>query len=97
MQTIPGGDEVVTDGPDIKLWDALGAAMWITSVLLLAYDAFAYSGAGMGPLTPWGGLTALIAVCLTVAGIARRAVDVVVSQMDNAFKMGQESVRRISR
>lgn len=86
------------DGPSVNLWDALAMTAWLAATGLIVSDALTRHGEpGLGPLAPFGGLVALVAVALTTAGIARRAKDEVLRKMDRVFKAGRESVSPIKR
>lgn len=87
--------DVVHDGPEVVLWDALAVAAWSVATGLIVADLVIQHGEGMGPLAPFGGLVALAASVLTVAGIARRAKEEILEEMHHAFDMGRASVRKM--
>lgn len=85
------------DGPSINIFDGLAVVAWLAATGLLLYDTFSHEGAGLGPFAPYGGLVALMAATLTAAGVARRAKEEILAQMDGAFELGRESVTRLNR
>lgn len=87
----------MTDGPDVNMWDGLAVVAWLTAVGLITGDLFTEHGEGLGPLTPFGGLVALAASVLTMAGIARRSKNEVLEAIRRSIALEREVVRHLHR
>ena len=85
---------VVSGGPHVNVYDAIGLAVWVVATGLLIADAFRWEGTGVGPMTAFGCFAALIAAVLTAAGIARRLANKILSEMHQTFDMGYEAGKK---
>lgn len=80
----------------VSLWDALCSALWLAGIGLTVIDAGLRWGY-LGHLAVFGMMLVVIAAVMTVSSVIRHAKEEVLAQMDKAFELGQESVRRLHR
>lgn len=90
---------MVSGGPNVRFFDAVGAALWAVALGLLIGDVV--HGEGMGALVAFGAFAALVAAVISAAGVARTGKEEILAEMHKAFDLGyqagQESVREIGR
>lgn len=81
------------DGRQVNLWEVAAVFSWVAAVSLIVADWILNKT--FGHLGAFGGLSAAVAMTLTIRCIAQKHLEATCRQMRNAFQLGQDSVRQL--